>query len=118
MTSLTVEFTDLEFEALMSAYDAAQTARRLRRERPWARDIIRVLWGQRLMRMDDLTTALWDLREPSGLPMPKAFKKTVQSMLNQHTSQSTSFGSSIENDPLLATRQGLRDLGSESRKGR
>ena len=41
------------------------------------------------MRMDDLCSELWHLRKPSGINMPRAFRKTIQSILNQHTAQSS-----------------------------
>jgi hypothetical protein len=76
--------------------------KKLRRERPWTGDIIRVLWGvQTFMFMSQLVRQLWEIRNPSGLPMPDEFEKTIQSTLNQHTSQSKVWkknGSKAEDD--------------------
>ncbi len=85
--------TEDYLDKLFAEYDALLAKRRLRKERPWTFDIIRVLWGYRVgssgMRMVNLVSALWHIREPSGLNIPKAFTKTVQSTLNQHTAQSS-----------------------------
>jgi hypothetical protein len=82
----------IDIEELFRAVDEADALRKVRKDRPWGRDIIKVLWEVRpWMSMDQLTRKLWTLRNPSGLPMPKAFKETVQSALNQHTSQSQVF---------------------------
>jgi hypothetical protein len=85
------ELLSVDLDELYRLAAEAYTKRKLRRERPWTRDIIRVLWGTRSMSFDRLTRQLWELRDPSGLPMPKRFEKTVQSCLNQHTSQSKVF---------------------------
>jgi hypothetical protein len=86
------ELEKIDIDELMRAVDAADAQRKLRKGRPWGRDIIQVLWGARpWMSMDQLTRELWTLRGSSGLPMPKKFKETVQSALNQHTSQSQVF---------------------------
>jgi hypothetical protein len=87
----TLDDLDIDLDELIRLAEAADANRKLRQERPWARDIIRVLWGVRSMSMDRLIRQLWDLRNPSGLPMPKRFRETVQSCLNQHTSQSKVF---------------------------
>jgi hypothetical protein len=81
-------------------YEAFDKARKLRRQRPWVRDIIRVLWGasQTGLSMDRLVDNLWEMRKPSGLNMPRAFRKTVQSFLNQHTAQSSQWNRRIEDD--------------------
>jgi hypothetical protein len=59
------------------------------------------------MRMDDLMTELWHIRAPSGLNMPKAFRATVQSTLNQHTAQSSEWqknGAKPEDDLFCSPR--------------
>jgi hypothetical protein len=85
------ELLNVDLDELFRLAEAADAKRKLRRERPWTRDIIRVLWSTRSMPFDRLTRQLWDLRNPSGLPMPKRFEKTVQTCLNQYTSQSKVF---------------------------
>ena len=56
--------------------------KKLREDRPWVYDMIRVLWSSGLMSMQRLTDELWEMRKPVGLPMPRKFKHTVQSFLN------------------------------------
>jgi hypothetical protein len=85
------DFDEWLIEAL-DEIERQQTAKKLRQERPWLSDIIRVLWGHRSaqgMRIEVLSRELWHMRQPSGLNMPREFQKTVQSFLNQHTSQSS-----------------------------
>jgi hypothetical protein len=86
---LTLEDLDIDIEELLRLVEAADTKHKLRKDNPWVRDIIRILWGtETWMFMHTLTRRLWDLRNSSGLPMPDEFEKTVQSAINQHTSQS------------------------------
>jgi hypothetical protein len=67
----------------------SQANRKLRKDNPWTRDIIRVLWEvDTYMLFDTLACRLRELREASGLPMPIKFEATVQSILYNHTSQS------------------------------
>ncbi len=87
MIDLVPEISDEELDEIFRQLDANENRSRLRRANPWTRDIIRVLWGGWLT-MDKLTRTLWEMRNPVGLPIPKAFKQTVQSTLNHHTSQS------------------------------
>jgi hypothetical protein len=91
--------TYLTWDELMESADKQIAGRKLRKERPWTRDIIRVLSRRRpWLSMSHLTKELWALRNPSGLPMPKNFTETVQSALNQHTSQSSRFSGKPEDD--------------------
>src|SRR5271156_6526579 len=56
----------IDIEELFRAIDAADARRKLRKDRPWGRDIIQVLWKVRpWMSMDQLTRKLWTLRNPS-----------------------------------------------------
>jgi len=95
---------DIEFEALWAELEKVWEKKKLRRERPWVFDIIRVLWGHQSsqgMRIAVLCREVWHIRQPSGLNMPKSFTETVQSCLNQHTSQSSVWaknGSRAEDD--------------------
>lgn len=100
-------------DKLFAEYDALLAKWKLRKERPWTFDIIRVLWGVRNpsgMRIDDLAGELWRIRKPAGLNMPKAFGKTVQSTLNQHTSQSSEWQKNGEKpeDDLFYSPRGKR----------
>ena len=97
MSDQKINMTLEEFENFdIEAYYAART---LRRERPWTYDIIRVLWGSRSsISMQSLCRELWQMRNPSGLPMPKEFTATVQSALNKHTSQSSRWSRKPEDD--------------------
>jgi hypothetical protein len=74
----------------------------------WTADIIRVLSGHTTaMPMKELCRRLWALRNHSALKMPKAFTETVQSALNQHTSQSERWrknGSRPEDDLFYSPR--------------
>jgi hypothetical protein len=73
--------------------------KKLREDRPWVYDIIRVLWGSQSHRsMQALCRDLWHIRNPSSLPMPKQFERTVQSAINAHTSQSSRWNGKPEND--------------------
>jgi hypothetical protein len=86
------EFDHFDIDAFFQQIERNEAAKKLRRERPWTYDIIRVLWGSRSwISMDQLCTELWSLRNPSGISMPKEFNATVQSTLNHHTSQSSVF---------------------------
>jgi hypothetical protein len=92
---------DLTLDELFDNFDveAYFAAKKLRRDRPWVYDIIRVLWGTKsFVSMDQLCRELWAIRNPSGLPMPKEFNATVQSALNQHTSQSSRWNGKAENN--------------------
>lgn len=86
--------------------EAYYAKKKLRHDRPWTYDIIRVLWGNRaLISMDRLCHELWAKRNPSGLPMPKEFRSTVQSALNKHTRQSSEWSGNPEDD-LFYSPQG------------
>jgi hypothetical protein len=99
-----------ELEKALADFDVGAyfAAKQARRERPWVRDIIAVLYPRpNGIRIERLVDALWGMREKS-LPMPKEFGKTVQSCLNHHTSQSAVFiknGTGPEDD-LFYSPQG------------
>ncbi len=97
--------TDVEFEEAYPRAAAEDKLKKLRTERPWTFDIIRVLWGTTAYKsMAELTKELWDIRRPSGLPMPKEFDRTVQSFLNTHTSQSSRWNGRPEDDLFYSPR--------------
>jgi hypothetical protein len=75
--------------AVKAHHPDLRTERKLLKDNPWTRDIIRVLWDvDTCMRIDTLAGRLRELREACGLPMPIKFEETVQSILYLHTSQS------------------------------
>jgi hypothetical protein len=60
------------------------------RNRDWTADIIRVLSRTSgSLTMHQLTQHLWELRKEAG-KRPERFTETVQSTLNNHTSQASS----------------------------
>ena len=88
----TDDIPDFDIDEFFRFVEELAAKKKLRQERPWTYDIIRVLWNSRSwISMDQLCESLWALRNPSGLPIPKKFKETVQSTLNHHTSQSVVF---------------------------
>jgi hypothetical protein len=98
-TSIDIDiFSDEYVEEYQMAVAKSEKLKRLRRERPWVGDMIRVLWNRSLTSMQQLTDELWAMRSPAGLPMPRKFVHTVQSFLNQHTSQSTRWNGKTEDD--------------------
>jgi hypothetical protein len=96
VTTLTIEefdalFENFDLDAYLRQVEAADKLKILRRERPWVYDIIRVLWPRRAaLHMNVLERELWAIRNPT-LPMPKEFRKTIQSALNRYSSQSHIF---------------------------
>ncbi len=89
------EIADDELQRIIDDFDAAAYSelKQSRRDRPWVRDLIAVL-GPRTtgIDMDELVRTLWQMREKT-LPMPKAFRNTVQSRLNHYTRQSAVYWS-------------------------
>ena len=84
------------FEKLTQKVKASLEKKKIRRERPWAYDIIRVLWPCKIeLHIDPLVREVWELRNGTLLPMPKEFRNTVQSTLNHHTSQSEVFRKNV-----------------------
>jgi hypothetical protein len=98
---------DLTLEELFDGFDidAFFAARKLRADRPWVYDIIRVLWrrpdGLSLQR---LYRDVWDLRHPSGLSMPRAYEATLRSAINHHTRQSSSWNHNPADDLFFSPR--------------
>jgi len=72
------EFLDFDLEPYYAA-------KKLRADRPWAYDIIRALWGSLYgVPLTSLYRDLWAMRNPVGLPMPKAFEETIRSSIYDH----------------------------------
>ena len=94
--------------------DLVRVANRIKAEQKWDKehtyviDIIRILQGQIGIRKMDLDAALREKRVADQEPIPKAFDKTVQSVLNQHTSQSKVFRKKNKraNDDLFYSPKG------------
>jgi len=83
---------DRQIEEFFRLYDERIAAQRLKRENPYVRDIIAALLPYRNGRhlswvVDDLEKA----RKAKGLPIPKAFRETVQSAYNTHSISSAHF---------------------------
>ena len=88
---MAVKKVDTTLDELFANFDieAYYAAKKVRHDRPWTYDIIRVLWASSGITARQLYIELWNLRQPSGLPMPKKFPETIRSCLNSHTSQSS-----------------------------
>jgi len=98
-TSIDIDiFSDEHLEKYEKARAKSEKLKTLRQDRPWVRDIIRVLWNRSSTSIQQLTDELRAIRRPAGLPMPRKFEHTVQSFLNQHTSQSTQWNGKTEDD--------------------
>lgn len=95
---------DVDLDELFRIVDELYAARKLRKERPWTSDIIRVLWGRASVSMDQLTKDVAAFRRSTNLPTPQAFAKTVQSCLNQHTSQSSRFSGNPDDDLFFSPK--------------
>ncbi len=89
------DMTPEEFLARIENFDylGYLAKKKLRRERPWVLDIIRVLWprrwGLRIADVEDERPALRNPQLAEGtpkVPEPKKFRQTIQSALNYHTS--------------------------------
>lgn len=100
---MAVQKVDTTLDELFANFDieAYYAAKKVRHDRPWTYDIIRVLWASSGITARQLYIELWNLRQPSGLPMPKKFPETIRSCLNSHTSQSSVWsrnGAKVEDD--------------------
>ncbi len=82
-----------ELKQALSAWDSSAywARKRARREHPWMRDLIAILYPRpNGLTMEQLLRELEVIRE-KALPMPKKLRETVQSILNNYTSQSAIF---------------------------
>ena len=87
----TFEEVDDELADLVRVADRIKAEKKWDKEHTYVIDIIRILHGRIGIRKMDLDAALREKRVADQEPIPKAFDKTVQSVLNQHTSQSKVF---------------------------
>jgi hypothetical protein len=82
-------------------------------------DMIKVLFGRKHgVRNVDFHQAVWDTRRAAGEPMPKKFGATIESVLNQYSSQRQVFQRRrrTEKDDLFHTpKKGFWKLWSDER---
>ena len=92
--------SDEEFDQLLREVEEKLAAKKRRREQPYVLDLIKVLWpcGPRGLRRDFAIRRVWELRQPSGLNIPKKFEQAVQSAFNRHNGQSLTFELPPEDD--------------------
>jgi hypothetical protein len=83
---------DIDWDEIIRELDEAQAKKQRDKEHTYVIDIMRVLHGQKWgMRKVDLDAAVYEKRFVDGEPMPKKFSETIQSVLNNYTSQSLVF---------------------------
>jgi len=87
-------------DEIIAEIEADEAKRKLKRENPYALDLIRVLWpyGEKGWYRLDAIHAVWKRRDQTGVNMPKKFESTVQSDYNRHTSTSSVFSGKPEDD--------------------
>ena len=110
---------------LGTADDQGEWSRRHRAKKEWDRqhtyviDMIKVLLGRKYgMRNVDFHAAVWAKRHASGEPMPKKFGATIESVLNQYSSQRAVFrmkGRTAEDDLFFSPARGKWMLYSDDR---
>ena len=97
--------TELSWEELEARYEPIRRMKALRRERPWAFDLIRVLWAHpRGLNNQQIYDAVREIRDPSELPKPKQFAATIRAELNRHTRASPSWSGKTEDDLFCKPR--------------
>jgi len=95
-------------EVLNFDLDKYYAEKKLRKDRPWVYDIIRVLWGRPAgVALRTLDRELWDLRNPVGLPMPSAFSETIRATIYDHSSDAAGWNGNAEDDLFFKTRRGV-----------
>jgi 7,8-dihydro-6-hydroxymethylpterin-pyrophosphokinase len=73
-------------------YEKSLEKRKHDKEHTYVLDIIRILHGRKWgIRKADLDSMVYEKRFADGEPMPREFGKTIQSVLNSYTSQSSVF---------------------------
>ena len=79
------------WDEIEAAAEPIMRARAARKANPWVRDIIRILMGSDSgLHIENIEKELLVCRDVN-LNIPKKFRQTLQSCLNQHTSQSFVF---------------------------
>lgn len=105
MTDWTEEET---YEWLDRRIEATARARKLRHDRPWAYDILRVVLPSRSgLRLQEIYRFVRDMRDPTGLPQPEEFEATVRSVIYQHSSGSPKWSGHQDDALFFSPRRGI-----------
>jgi hypothetical protein len=93
---------DLDLDQLFDWIEKNEAKKKWDKEHTYVIDIIKILNGRKWgVRKVDLDGAVHEKRFTDGEPMPKKFPETIQSVLNNYTSQSLVFqkaGKGTEDD--------------------
>jgi hypothetical protein len=90
---------EFSWEELEARYEPIRRMKALRKERPWAFDLIRVLWARpRGLSNQEIYDAIREIRDPAELPKPKQFAATIRAELNRHTKVSPSWSGNADDD--------------------
>jgi hypothetical protein len=83
--------------------------RQLRKDRPWVYDIVRVILPRQSkgLRMQRIYQEVRDMRDPSGLPKPRAFEAIVRHMIYIHSKASPQWNGNAEDDLFISLQRGL-----------
>jgi hypothetical protein len=92
--------SDEELDQLFREFERQIAANQKRHEQPYVLDLIKVLrpYGPRGLKRHFAIRRVWELRQPSGLNIPKKFEQAVQSAFNRHNGQSLTFDLPPEDD--------------------
>ena len=90
----------IDFDQLLKDVEALFEAKKLRGDNPYVLHLIKVLWpyGAKGLRRVDVIYRVWQVPEATHLPTPKKFEHTVQSAYNHHSSHSSVFKGSPDDD--------------------
>lgn len=86
-------FDSEEMDAILREVQAALDAKRLQLEHPYVFDLIKVLAGRPLVKPSIAVDWMERNRRNVGLPIPPAFRESVQAALNYHCLDSDVFKS-------------------------
>ncbi|WP_395019809.1 hypothetical protein [Dongia sp.] len=100
---------DLDLDAFFKEWDEQyarqKQLKKLRKERPWTYEIIRVLYGRpNGSDLQHLYRDVWAIRYSVDLPKPKEYEATVRSCINHHTRQSSRWNGKAEDDLFYSPR--------------
>jgi hypothetical protein len=88
----TLDDLDLDIDELLKLVERHEAKKKWDREHTYVIDIIKLLHGRKWgVRKVDLDDQLLEKRTADSEPIPKEFAKTIQSVLNNYTSQSSVF---------------------------
>lgn len=80
----------------------------LRKDRPWAFDIVRVLIDRKNgLRMQRIYDHVRDMRDPVDLPKVREFEATVRSTIYQHSKGSPKWTGNQDDDLFYSPSRGL-----------